>query len=52
VKFAAGAKAGTQKITVVSTDKGISKDDAVKALGKKSKTYVVKTWTEPAADKG
>ena len=47
VKIAAGEKAGTQKVTVVSDTEGITKEDAVKALGKKSTRFVVTAWTDP-----
>lgn len=55
VKLGTGAKKGAQKVIVTSTTSGITKEQAVKALGKKAKTYVVTAWTEPAAaekDKG
>ncbi len=43
--------AGARKVIVVTEKEGVTKDDAVKALGKKAKRYVVKSWTDPTAKK-
>ena len=51
VKFAAGKKPQTQQITFVSESEGITKEDAVKSLGKKATRYVVTAWTDPKATK-
>jgi hypothetical protein len=51
VKIEAGAKAGTQKVTVTGAKTGITKDAAVKSLGTKAKRFVVKTWTAPEKKK-
>ena len=50
MKFGKGAKKGAQKIVVTSTSTGITKDQAVKALGTKASKYVVTAWTEPAEE--
>jgi hypothetical protein len=50
VKIVAGAKPKTQKVIVTSDKTGITKDAAVKSLGKTAKKFVVKTWTEPSDD--
>jgi copper chaperone CopZ len=48
VKFTAGSKPKTKKVTVLSAQGGITKEDAVKALGKTTK-FVVVTWSEGSA---
>ena len=40
---------GARKVIVTSDKSGLTKDDAVKALGKKAKRYVVTSWTDPTA---
>ena len=50
VKIEAGAKPKTQKVTVTTDESGITKEDAVKALGTNSTKFVVKTWEEPSDD--
>lgn len=50
VKIEAGDKPKTQKVTVTTDKTGITKDEAVKTLGKNSTKFVVKTWTEPSED--
>jgi hypothetical protein len=49
VKFEAGKKPGTQKVILVAAKEGITKEEAVKSLGKKANRYVVKAWTDPSA---
>ena len=49
VKFAAGKKPQTQQVTVISEKEGVTKEDAVKSLGKKATRYVVTAWTSPSA---
>lgn len=51
VKIEPGDTPTTQKVTVVTDKTGITKDEAVKSLGKSATRFVVKTWTEPAAKK-
>ena len=46
MKIAAGDKAGTQKVTVMSTSAGLTKEAAIKSLGDKAKRYVVKTFAK------
>ena len=50
VKIEDGDKPKTQKITVIGEKTGITKEDAVKSLGKKAKRYVVVTWEESSDD--
>jgi|TARA_B110000438_G_scaffold278387_1_gene301889 hypothetical protein len=50
VKIEAGAKPKTQKVTVTTDKAGITKEAAVKSLGKAAKKFVVKTWAEPSDD--
>ena len=49
VKIEAGDKPGTQKVTLVSKEPGVTKEAAVKSLGKQATRYVVVTWTDPTA---
>ena len=42
---------GARKVIVATEKQGLTKDDAVKALGKKATRYVVKSWTDPTAKK-
>lgn len=44
VQIAAGDKPGTQKVTVTSTAVGLTKEQAVAALGTSASTYVVHAW--------
>jgi copper chaperone CopZ len=46
VEFAAGEKEGTQVVTVKSSKSGLTKEQAVKALGKSATQYVVKDWKQ------
>ena len=48
-KIEAGDKPGTQKVTLVSKEPGVTKEAAVKSLGKQATRYVVVTWTDPTA---
>lgn len=48
VKIEAGDTPKTQKVTVVGEKSGITKEEAVKSLGKKAERFVVVTWTEKA----
>ena len=40
---------GARKVVVTSDKAGLTKDDAVKALGKKATRYIVKSWADPTA---
>lgn len=53
VQFEAGdppGDSGARKVTLFSDQGGLTKDDAVKALGKKATRYVVTSWTAPAPE--
>jgi hypothetical protein len=51
VKFAVGKKPNTQQITFVSEKEGVTKEEAVKSLGKRATRFVVTAWTDPNAPK-
>lgn len=44
VEIVPGDKPGTQKVTVTSTTAGLTKEQAVTALGASASTYVVHQW--------
>lgn len=41
VEFARGEKDGTQKVSFASTASGLTKEDAIKALGEAAKEYAI-----------
>ena len=45
VKIQRGEKKGTQ-LVLVEGNKGITKEQAIKSLGKNAKKFVVKDWKE------
>ena len=51
VKFTVGKKPNTRKVTFVSEKEGITKEEAVKSLGKRATKFVVTSWTDPNAPK-
>ena len=50
VKIEAGDKPKTKKVTVVSSESGITKEDAVKSLGNKAKRFKVESWAAPTVE--
>ena len=50
VKIEAGEKPKTQKVTVISSKTGITKEDAIASLGKKASRFKVVTWSSPTAE--
>ncbi|NNC88042.1 MAG: hypothetical protein HKN82_06220 [Akkermansiaceae bacterium] len=46
VEIKPGKKEGTQLAIVKSSEKGITKEQAVKSLGDKAERFVVKTWNQ------
>lgn len=46
MEIKAGEKAGTQLVIVKGSEKGLTKEQAVKSLGDKATRFVVKEWKE------
>ena len=44
MEILAGDKPRTQKVKVTTTNAKLTKEDAIKSLGKKAQRYVVHTW--------
>ena len=52
MKIASGDKPGTQKVTVISTSGDLTKEKAIKSLGRKASTYKVHTFQKAADTAG